>query len=352
MAVYLLNMALILLWAGLLIYKNPTDQNKKMYCGLVAIQWTLISGLRHISIGADTEAYKMYFEQAKNVPWQRAFENCWKYLFDSSDELKDPGYTLVQKIFQIFCKDYQVFLLFIGALFSILLAIWVYKHSKMPCLSFVIYSSLFYSFFAITGHRQTIATSLIVFIGYEFIKQRKLVKFLLISFVACLIHKSAMIFIPFYFIANIPVTKVYVTVSLLIIAIVTALGERIYAPIVEFVGYEKDKLENEYSATTFAFVLLLVCAAVLLLYPLYKDNCKNPRHIFNVTLLTLLTDLAVFQFQGFMRVQQYFSLFIMLSIPEAILCVNKRSKPALYLLCIFVLIAYLFMNNPQYRFCF
>ncbi|MBO5929445.1 MAG: EpsG family protein, partial [Clostridia bacterium] len=62
MAIYLLNMALILLWAGLLIYKNPTDQNKKMYCGLVAIQWTLISGLRHISIGADTEAYKMYFE--------------------------------------------------------------------------------------------------------------------------------------------------------------------------------------------------------------------------------------------------------------------------------------------------
>lgn len=353
MVIYLVNIALILFWSAILMNDNSNKINKKLYCGIVAAQWTLISGLRSLSVGADTYAYKYYFDQAKSISWKSVFTRGVEYFSNSSEVAKDPGYVLFEKICQIFSGNYHVFLLIIGALFSISLSVWVYKNSKMPCLSFIIYSTLFYSFFAITGHRQTIATALIVLIGYEFIKQRKLAKFLIVSFISCLIHKSALVFIPFYFLANKKITRGYTFTSLTTIAIITILGKRIYAPIVELVGYASERLEyNKYSAGTYALVLLIVCLGVLIFYPFYKDKTNYPNHIFNITLLTLLSDLAVFYSQGFMRIQQYYSLFIMISIPEVLSCLGPKTKKIGPIVSIVVLILYLVKNNPKYSFFF
>ena len=77
----------------------------------------------------------------------------------------------------IFSKDYQVFLVFIAVVFMGLMARWIYKNSSMPEISFVIFSTIFYAFFAVTGHRQTLATALIFFLGYEFAKEKKWFRF-------------------------------------------------------------------------------------------------------------------------------------------------------------------------------
>lgn len=116
-----------------------------------------------------------------------------------------------------FCKDissfstnYQVYLVFIALLFMIPMAIWIYRNSSMPCLSFIIFSTLFYSFYAVTGIRQTIATSLVVFIGYEFIKKKKPIPFLILVFLSFFIHKSCVCFLPFVFFAYKKITWRYV----------------------------------------------------------------------------------------------------------------------------------------------
>lgn len=117
-------------------------------------------------------------------------------------DIKDPGYAAVVKAFQTFSTNYQAYLVFIALLFMIPMAIWIYRNSSMPCLSFIIFSTLFYSFYAVTGIRQTIATSLVVFIGYEFIKKKKPIPFLLLMFIAFFIHKSCICFLPFVFFAH------------------------------------------------------------------------------------------------------------------------------------------------------
>ena len=63
--------------------------------------------------------------------------------------------------------------------------------------------ALFYAFYSVTGHRQTLATALIVFVGYKYIKEKKLLKFLVIAFIVFMLHKSSLVFIPYYFIAHI-----------------------------------------------------------------------------------------------------------------------------------------------------
>ncbi len=351
MTVYLTNIALIFFWALFLLQsKNNKDNNKKLYCGIVAFQWVLISGFRHVDIGADTLEYKNAFERVKQTPWSTILENIFDYLFKGK-EIKDPGYALVEKISQIFCKDYQVFLIFIALLFTGFMAVWIYKNSKDPCFSFFLYSILFYSFYALTGHRQTIATALIVFLGYKYIKERKFFKFTILAFIAFLIHKSSVVFFPYYFIANIPITIPYVVIATIIIGVVTFLGKGIYGPLAEILGFGEDQIDYAVGgAETYAAVLSLMCLVVLVFYFYYKNRTENATRIFNITLLTLLSSLLVFQNQSFMRIQQYYSLFLCISLPEVIYSFEKKSRIIVYVFVVCFLVLYLIRNNPQYLF--
>ena len=332
----------------MLNYKS--EKNTKLYCTIVAIQWILISGLRHVSIGADTYSYKIQFTNTKNVSWGKVFSNLWDYIFNDLD-IKDPGYQLFEKIFQIFSDNYQIYLLFIATIFTSLMAIWIYKNCIDPCFAFVLYSVLFYSFYAITGHRQTIATALIVFLGYKYVKERKLIKFAFVAFVAFLIHKSSLVFVPYYFIANIPITPLYVVAALIIIAIVALSGRSFYGAVADFMGFDKEQIEyTGGGAETYAAVLTLMCIVILVFYYFYKYRTEHATRIFNITLLTLMASLLVFQNQGFMRVQQYYSLFLCVSFPEVINSFEKRSKIFVYLITTLFLILYLIRNNPKYLF--
>lgn len=352
MLVYLINIFLIFLWAIPLLKTNPTDKKKKLYCGIVALQWTLISGLRHWSVGADTYAYYDRFEMVKTYSWDYVLSNCWNYLFGDAI-IKDPGYDLVEKIFQIFSDNYQVFLLFIALLFTGLMARWIYKYSSMPEISFLIYSVLFYAFYAVTGHRQTIATALIFFVGYEFAKEKKIVKFAVVAFAAFMIHKSSIVFIIYYLIANINLSFVYIVIMTVSIGGVALLGKQLYAPIAYALGFDEGTIEYAGGgAETYATVLLLLCLVSFFLYQWINKRREDAKYLYNMMFLTTASSLLVYQQQSFMRIQQYFSLIIMIMVPEIILTIEKKYRVWAYLGVVGILVSYFLRNVPSYRFFF
>lgn len=117
---------------------------EKIFCTLACIQWVLLSGLRGIDVGDDTFSYKITFNIIRNTSWHRIFDNIVKYI--GGAEIKDPGYALFVKIFQVFSTNYQVYLIFIALLVMIPLTIWIYRNSSMPCLSFIIFRRCFMRF--------------------------------------------------------------------------------------------------------------------------------------------------------------------------------------------------------------
>lgn len=351
MIFYLINVILIIVWSFVLLKHNPNDKKKKIYCGIVALQWIILSGLRDWSIGADTYAYYIAFERDKSDTWEMVLTRCWDYLFNDL-VTKDPGYYLLQKIFQVFSGNYQVFLIFIAVLFTGLMAHWIYKYSSMPELSFIIYSTLFYSFYAVTGHRQTIATALIVFIGYELAQKKKFLQFAIVAFIAFMIHKSSVVFILFYIIANIKLSFVYVSLMSVAILAVSLLGIRLYGPVALALGFEEEALDSVGGANTYALVLLVFCLIVFVLYPWISKRREDTNNLYNMTFLTTASTLLIFQHQGFMRVQQYYSLIIMITAPEIIVTVEKKYRPFVYWAMIAVLVGHLLSSRARYEFFF
>jgi transmembrane protein EpsG len=353
MTIYLINIGLILFWSVLLLKTNiSNDKTKKLYCAIVAVQWIFISGFRDWSVGADTWNYYRKFQDIKDVPWKTIVSNCWNYLFNEL-EVKDPGYDFLQKAFQIFSSDYQMWLVFIAIVFTGLMARWIYKYSSMPEISFLIYSVLFYAFFSITGHRQTLATALIFFLGYEYAKKREFLKFVIVAFIAFMLHKSSIIFIIYFIIANISISSIYVLCVLVVIAGAGFLGKQLYAPIALLMGFSEEQINYDgSSATTYATVLLLLCVIALCMYPWIKKQRVDNKNLYNMLFLTMGSTVLLFHQQGFMRIQQYFSLVIMIVVPEMIKVVDKNYRLLVYIFIVVFLIGYLVMLQPKYSFYF
>lgn len=351
MTVYLLNITLIVFWR-LYFAQKKLPNARKYYCGVVALQWILVSGLRDWSIGTDTYNYRNMFEAAKATAWRTVFENVFGYSLQ--DTLgRDPGYTIFTKLFQLFSGSYQLFLIAIAVLFMSLMAVWIYKNSASPCTSFILFSTLFYSFYAITGHRQTIATALVVFLGYELIKKRKFWSFMAVAFVAFLIHKSSLAMVPLYFIAKLPVTLGYMFLCVAAVVLIAVLGKRLYGPVALWIGYGEQYIDYaEGGAELYATLLVLLCVVIWLLYPGFKNRRKDAPLLFHINAMTLISGLLVIQNQSFMRIQQYFSLFLMITIPEIINTVKREYRLLVYLLFGSVMAFYLIRNNPQYEFFF
>ena len=351
MTVYLINIALILFWR-LYYVRNRIADSRKYYCAIVAIQWILISGLRDWSIGADTENYYVMFEKAQNTSWISAFRSLLNYSLQ--DVLgRDPGYLILTKTFQLFSGSYQLFLLAVAAFFMSMMAVWIYKNSASPCTSFILFSTLFYSFYGITGHRQVIATALITFVGYDLIRERKLWRFLAVSFAAFLIHKSSIVFVPLYFLARLPVTLGYMILCGVLVIAITVFGERLYVPIALWMGYGEGQVDYaKGGAELYATLLALLCIVIWFLYPRIRRHRKDAPLLFHINVMTLISGLFVIQNQGFMRIQQYFSLFLMITIPEVINTVKREYRLLVYLLFGVVMITYLIVQKPEYQFFF
>lgn len=348
--VYLINMLLILFWN----YALPKSINnrKKILCLIYCLQWVLLSGLRNYSVGADTLAYKNSFDDVFNTSWGELFRNFTEY-FKGVEDIKDPGYALIEKFCQIFIgNDYTLFLLIIAIVFTVPMAIWVYKYSDNVCLSFMIYSALFYSFFAITGHRQTIASALVIFGGYECIKKNKWLPLIILQAIAFFIHKSSICFIALYVVRFIKINKVYWAFSIIFIILAFIFRAYLMKVLGHVMGYESytDQFEGA-GAYKFTFFLLLIFIGAFLLYS-KTDKCVDTDYAVKaITLATIFTPLTFID-PSAMRVVQYFSVFIMILVPKLIQTFDYKTRGFAEAMSYIVLIGAIVINLPQYSFVF
>lgn len=348
-------MAIVLLYgvadqSRLLTQEVMSSERKKWYCIFSGSLWILISGLRGLSVGADTYSYYYSYLNVKNMSLNELFQNIVVKIISNADN-KDPGYDFFVKLTQIISNNYQIFLMIIALIFMIPFMIWVWKESKNPLISFVLYSSLFYAFFSITGIRQTIATALVVLIGDRFIKERKLVHFLIVAFVASLIHMSALAFVPFYFLSRIRIKQSTIFLAGLVCVSSFVYKSQLKNLFISISGYD------DYSATyagagTSTFTLLLLMLFVLSIFAYSRDEFIEENRRFYIALyLAMFFVPLTWLNPSAMRIVQYFSIYLVLLIPEMIEAVfDEEGKMIATITVVTILVLLLFKGNPYYVF--
>lgn len=323
---------------------------EKCFLAFATFNWVILSGCRHISIGADTEAYKIYmFDPIQRMSWGEIWNSFSQVYIDKTG--KDPGYMVLEKLFQYISTNYQIWLIAIALFFFIFMAKWVDRYSKNPYLSYILFSCLFYSFFAITGHRQTIATAMVVMIGTQLAEEKKLIKFLILVLIASTVHASAICFLVFYIIIKIPINKVTLSSYWIFIGLAYLFRGRFMEFLQEIVGYESYTYLEGAGAGVFIYLLLLVSIVITVFHNYLLDEGVNPISIHAVMFSTVMSSLVLIN-PSMMRVVQYFSLFLMIIISDLISLVKEENQRIVSFIVVSLLCLLLLNNNPTYYFFF
>ena len=349
---------LLILIAFILYILNAKNDNKitrHRYVNFLIILLVIQSGLRHLAVGADTYAYFRSFEDVQKSPWSYVFNKFYDvYVLH---EGKDAGYDFLVKVFSSIIPSFRWFLIAISIGFFWPLYRLIEKElSSLRDLffSFVIYEALFYSFFSITGLRQTIATTATI-IGISCIRQRKLFPFLVVILIASFIHKSVLVFLPFYFIANIKFSKKILLSSLIVMPLLFPYARIIAGFLITISGSDNymsylDSDSSTSGAQNFAVFMVLTAALVLI----SKKNTQNevPNFVVNAMSLAILFIPLTWVDPSLMRIVQYFSLFLIIALPVAINNISKNStlKYALYIGLISSLIFVIIRRSSEYAF--
>ncbi|MCU6769105.1 EpsG family protein [Barnesiella propionica] len=329
---------------------------RKWFVVFICFLFILQSGLRNFAVGADTYAYYLKFENIKYESWDSILKNFYEVYIGK--EGKDAGYPLLQKIFQVFCEDYQTFLFLVAVFFFGALGHFIYKnteHIRDAVFAFILYQALFYSFFSITGTRQTIATAFTL-LSFEFIKRRKLIPFIFLIFCGMFVHKSALLFFPFYFIANVKQSRLLYWSSILSFPVLVVLGRQFALQLAilsgsdNYLGYAEDTTRGAWGFTTLFMGIVLLG---LMMYKKAITYYPFANRFYNAISMAVLFVPLTFTSAALMRVVQYYSIFLLLFVPvllNTISIQNPRIKYLIFIVVVAILIMKIISSNYTYGF--
>ena len=177
----------IILISAIIIGSFLFKKKKKSYLFIICILMSIIAVLRNILIGNDTLNYYRTFSSIVEIGNE--------YFLSSRLE---SGYLFLNLFFSYFSKDFNAFLITISLFINFSICYTIFKESKNPTLSLLLFIFLRLFFNEMNIVRQYIAIAIVLF-SLKYVKNRNLVKFILCILLASTFHTSAIAAILLYF---------------------------------------------------------------------------------------------------------------------------------------------------------
>ncbi len=330
MAIYLLLFISVPCWYLLL------KKHKKIYVSVIAIELLALLLLRSPQLGVDMSNYSAGYAYIAGLSAKEMFSSL-NFLFPADIYnlyAYESGYVVLNWVLSHIGIGFQGFLVLYAFFCVITHSRFIYKYSKNPCLTFLIFIA-FAAFGYIFGLlRQSIAASILL-LSVDAIRDKKFIKFLLLVLLAFTFHRSALIFLPLYFASKIKFKSktflwgfaLYATELIALVTVAKYLIEIVLA------AFGK----TSYSISAFSlnkFTLLLIASLVFFLLTMnFKKNYEDKN--FNLICAGLWLGVYVQLGSSYLDLvgrmyTGYFLLFFALAMSWAMSELKKQSKLMYY----------------------
>ena len=152
---------------------------------------------RDSKIGADTGQYVYAFQQISNTPLSKLFTMKIYGIGGGYEYNFEYGYRLFNKLVSLISTNEQAIIAATSLTALVLLSILIKKKSCCPLLSIWMYITLGIFQTEMNMSRNAIAI-MICYLGFQFIRDKKPVKYLLCVFLGSMFHASSILFVPLY----------------------------------------------------------------------------------------------------------------------------------------------------------
>lgn len=327
MLIYWVNLCLVFIWTlGFKIF-NKTSSQKLM--NILFIQLLLLLVLRDYSVGSDTAAYISLFERINLYPF---------FNFDISRH--EAGYILLNKIIGLFTQNKQIFIS-VMAFFPLMLFFrFIKKESKIKWLSVVLFITLGFYTNTFNWFRQIIAMALIVN-SIEYVKTNQFKKFIGITIIASLFHFTALAFIPIYFIRNIRINIKTITIYAFMGVFIFFFSRPIINIVASLFATYEYTLDSG-GGTTFLLILIMILFFSLFFKKNILSVSPEQQVYYHILFFAILFQLLALEFGLVTRVVRYFSIFLIVFIPNTIYYFRDKyiTILGLSLVCVLTLLIY------------
>lgn len=274
------------------------------------------SGLRHYSIGVDTKSYVLDFYQKKFMSWGYIIEN-----------YKEPLYNGLVKLLSQITDNYTIYLFVVSAIFMGGVIWLLYRYSENYFMSFLCLVTLGYFYFSMAGLRQTAAMT-ILFFSYRFVRERRLIPFLLMVLLACGFHNSAVVFILIYPLAYMKMGWKQIGIIVGGYLFSGVLYNQIFSLMFSieslsdrFGGYQEYTSDVSLAGYIIQICILLFC---LYYYRTRCGACRQDQTLYNMLILGILFQGLTPYLGEFFRISMYFSVYSILAIPNT--CASEPNE--------------------------
>lgn len=306
---YLDNLIIILIiWLVLNLFK--VKNKEKWFLRLAFLEMFLFLALRATDVGTDLKNYIPYFTWYAKWPWSKVF------FLDI-----EPGYALYNKILSCIFNNEQFFLIVTAAICLIGIYFFIKENSKNYFLSVFIYISLNFYIFLFSGLRQAIAMS-IVLLSFSAIKKGKIFRFLMLIILAMLFHKTAIVFLPFIFLAYRKQDLKAIVGTLGLTGIFLIFKKDILAIVIQFV-YKTYQIRDD-GGYKFLFILVAVYLGAWLVRKYVLKQEKENVIWYNMLMIAIpIQALATVQ-GNIARIVMYYSVGLVILIPNVFYQLEKQ----------------------------
>lgn len=330
MSIYII--VLLVLYIRCFTARHDADRRERFFW-IVPILLIGIAGLRY-GPGSDFLGYLVNFEySAGDVEFKSSFE---------------LGFRVLMDLIIAFKGSFQCLIIITSVVTTFLIAKGIEKYSQHTELSMYLYVGLYFYFISFNLIRQYIAVA-IVFWGTKYLLEKNLKKYVVVILIASLFHATALIMIPFYFVAvNKISTKIKLFLGVLAFAGVVFFNQlqdiflALFPKYIIYVGYASGTAKCD---------LIIILMVIFLLHNI-KSKAGNEFEwnlYMSTAVFALLFIILSFSNILLARLGTYFYMYSILSIPYTLKHMRIRDRKFVRLsvctLAFAVCIYYLVHNN-------
>lgn len=266
----------------------------------------LLGVMRKEDLGVDVDAYKSYFLYTYSSLNIKFFIGNFNY---------DFGYVILNKIVGLFTDNFRIFEIIVYCISFGIFSTIVYKESRYPALSFLIYIGLEFIGFNMCILRQSVACAL-CFAAYYYLERNKKLKYIGLVVIAILFHKTAVFFLLTYLLSwkRNEVKSYKYSFGLILLFFV---GFNLVLPLLYGI-YNNDYSNMVVSGQGYKLLLFYI-VTVLIISLIIKNNSSSKEIMqYKCSSGAMYIQTGALSFALFTRITKYFAILFTLSIPNIV----------------------------------
>lgn len=335
---------LIIFFVPVLLYQFSEYLSKDVpFLAMMLGFLALFVGMGDMLGGYDRYIYGEVFDTIANTTTQgRA------YLLDGSFNFfpNEPGFIWVNIIISWVTENRYIFILLLTFIIYSLLFVSLKRYAENYPFAVIVFLGLWF-FFTFTYLRQVLGAT-VAWLSIPYIIERKPIKFFIVALIAVSIHKSAIIFMPVYFIAHIPWSRKTVELTM-IAALLLGLSSVPNSLFSAYGDMSQVEMQADYSAAG-EFRIAYLLEAVFFLWIIWDnyddfENCDmQTRVLLNMSLIFCALLLFFIRSENGGRLSWYYMIGIICTL-TTIAMKNQNIHSLAPILIVVMLFLYLRIFN-------